>query len=162
MNQLNSMDRLDAWLERGEGGAVPLKLLRERGLEVAESGSLDDSALHSRLWELLQAMAGIGLYVWGTDHLSDRELYDRLISEVLSAEMFLDPADPCAGETCDMIGSGTPESERAYLTYYADDEDRTQWQADFGEPLPPRQAKPFDRDRLLPTLEGRAHTGRGH
>jgi hypothetical protein len=157
MNQeLNTMERLDAWLERGEGGTVPMTVLRKRGVEIVEPRTLDDDALHSRLWELLEAMAGIGIFVWGTDHLSDRELYERIVSEVLTTEIFLEPDDPYAGETFDMIGNGTDESERVYLTYYADDEDRAQWLSDFGKPLPPRQPKPYDRDRLMPSLEGRA------
>lgn len=36
-HEINALIRLDAWLEHGEGGCVPLDLLRQKGFEVPES-----------------------------------------------------------------------------------------------------------------------------
>jgi len=103
MNSLtNSLARLDAWLEDGEGGVVPLELLRQRGVAIPDPATLADEALTPVLWTLLEAMAEIGLYVSFTDHLTDRELYERLLTDTLLAEAFLDPDDPHAGEFCDL------------------------------------------------------------
>lgn len=152
-HEINALIRLDAWLERGEGGCVPLDLLRQKGLEVPESSTLDDAAMTRKLWETIEAMSEIGLYLWGTDHIGDRELYELLTSRVLRTETFLDPDDPWTGETCDLIGGGSEEDLRIFLTYYADDEERQRWKTEFGEPLPSREPRPFDRDRFLPTME---------
>jgi len=154
-HEMNALIRLDAWLERGEGGSVPLDLLRQRGLEVADPSTLNDAALPPKLWEILEAMSESGLYLWGTDHMSDRELYELLESRILRAETFLDPDDPWTGETFDLIGGGSEADQRIFLTYYADDEERQRWQTEFGESLPSREPRPFDRDRFLPTMERR-------
>jgi hypothetical protein len=155
------LEKLDAWLERGEGGSIPIDLLHERGVEFPSSTSLDDAKLNAKLWEILEAMSAIGLYVTFTDHLSDRQLYDRLVNEILLEEAFLDPDDPCMGEVCDLIGNGTEEANRIYLVYYADEEERQDWAARFGDPLPPRIPRPHDRDRFLPSLERRAFSPNG-
>lgn len=154
-HEINALIRFDAWLERGEGGTVPGELLRQRGIEIVESSKLDDAKLPGKLWELVEELAEIGIYLCFTDHLSDRELYERLFSDILPTETFLDPEDPWTGETCDLTIGGSEEDHRIYLTYYADDEDRRRWQAEFGDPLPAREPHPFDRDRFLPTMEGR-------
>jgi hypothetical protein len=37
------------------------------------------------------------------------------------------------------------------MRYYADEEERARWAADFPDfPMPPREKPPFDRDRHLP------------
>jgi len=150
------LNRLDAWLDGNEGGSIPIDVLRDRGFEIVQPSRLDDATLKTKLWELIEALASIGLYLWGTDHLGDRELYDRIISEILPAETLLIPDDPCTAETFDMVGNGTDESARIFLTYYADQEERQDWPARFGDPLPPRRPKPFDRDRFLPSSEWKA------
>jgi len=48
------------------------------------------------------------------------------------------------------IGSCSEEDNEIYLRYYADDEYREQWHRDFGDPLPPKEKPPYDRDRFLP------------
>ena len=156
MNHVIDYLKLDAWLERDEGGSIPIDVLRDRGFEIVEPSRLDEATLKTKLWELIEALASIGLYLWGTDHLSDRELYDRIISEILPTETLLIPEDPYMAETCDMVSNGTDESARIFLTYYADEEERQDWLARFGDRLPPRRPKPFDRDRFLPSIEQKA------
>lgn len=150
---INALIRLDAWLERGEGGSAPIDLLRQRGLDVADPSTLADATLPQKLWEIVEAMAEIGLYLCSTDHLSDRELYERLASEILLEETFLDPDDPWTGKVCDLIGGGSEEDHQIFLTYYADEDERQRWPIEFGATLPSRQTRPFHRDRFLPTME---------
>jgi hypothetical protein len=150
------LNRLDAWLERAEGGSIPVDVLRDRGFEIVEPSQLDEANLKAKLWDLIEALASIGLYLWGTDHLSDRELYDRIISEILPKETLLIPEDPYMAETSDMVGNGTDQSARIFLTYYADEEERREWLARFGDPLPPRRPKRIDRDRFLPSVGRKA------
>jgi hypothetical protein len=153
---LEHLEKLDAWLERDEGGSIPADLLQERGLTLPHLDTMDDAALHEKLWETIRAMSGIGLYLDFTDHLSDRELYARLCNDVLVTETFLDPEDPDSGAVVQLVNCGTDEDDRIYLTYYADEETRKDWSEDFGIALPPVRPLPFDRDRLLPSIEARA------
>lgn len=99
---MNSLARLDAWLEGGEGGTVPIDLLRERKVAIPDAASLTDEALTAALWSLIEAMSEIGVYVSFTNHLTDRELYERLVSDVLTTEAFLNPDDPQSGEFYDL------------------------------------------------------------
>jgi hypothetical protein len=153
------LEQLDRFLEDGEGGEVPLVALRERGLDVPEDDStLDDQALHAKLWELLHAMAELGILIDSTNHLSDRELYRWLVLDVLTQETFLDSVGHWH---ISAISTGSSEEETdLYLRYYADDETRELWQRDLGvTTLPPKEQPPFDRDRLLPGGESSAEEG---
>lgn len=152
---IEHLARLDAWLERDEGGSVPIDLLRERGLQIPEASTLDDAMLAAKLWQIIEAMSEIGMYLSSTDHMSDRELYERLLSDILPTEAFLEPDDPCSGDHYDLIGGTSEEDILVYLTYYAENDERRDWQSRFGEALPRRSSRPFDRDRLLPTIESR-------
>lgn len=143
------LERLDRFLEGEEEGARPLEVLRAKGLEIPDEPPGDDEALHKKLWEVIEAMAAIGLYVESTDHMSDRELYRYLVSDALREETFLSD-DPASAWHLSPIGGGSEEDNEIYLRYYADDERRADWKKDFGEPIPPKEPLPFDRDRLLP------------
>lgn len=141
------LERLDEFLEGG-GGDVPLVILRERGVVIPDDdAALDDAALHAKLWEVLEAMAELGIVVDSTNHLSDRELYRWLVRDALTEEAFLSDAGIWH---ISPIGSGSEDENEVYLRYYADDETREMWKRDFDIVLPPKEPPPFDRDRLLP------------
>jgi hypothetical protein len=147
------LEKLDRFLEDGEGGEVPLLVLRERGLTIPDADTtLDDAALHAKLWEVLEAMAELGIVIDSTNHLSDRELYRWLVRDVLAEETFLD--DVGHWHISAVNPGGTEEEDDLYLRYYADDETRELWQRDLGINLPPKQHPPYDRDRLLPGAGG--------
>jgi hypothetical protein len=125
--------------------------LVEAGVELPEPEALADAALGAKLWEVIDRLAAIRVFLSDTDHLSDRELYTALWHEVLREETRAIGDDPAAAYHVSLVGTGSDEDNRAYLTYYADDADREHWRASFpGEELPPRKEPPFDRDRLLP------------
>ena len=141
------LERLDAFLDGTEPGDIPLTALRTRGIEMPDDATLSDEELHRRLWEVITAMKAMGLVIEFTDHLSDRELY-RYLGEALKEETILSD-DPHSAWHLSPIGSGSDEDNEIYLRYYADDEDRRQWAAD-GTKVPPKEPRPYDRDRLLP------------
>ena len=61
------------------------------------------------------------------------------------------PNEPSFSSHLDMVGSGSEEDIALYLKYYADEDERQRWAKEWpGDPVPPHEAPPFDRDRHLP------------
>jgi hypothetical protein len=149
---MDELERIDRFLEGEEPGERPIDVLRQQGVEIPDEASLDDAALHERLWAIINAMAGLGMYLESTDHLSDRELYRYLVTSALVEETILS-GSPAGGWFLSPIGGCSEEDNEIYLRYYADDDDRESWKADYGRPFPPKETPPFDRDRLLPAFD---------
>ncbi len=125
--------------------------LTKMGLQLPAPDDMDDAQLNNKLWEIVRCMSLLGSYLHNTDHLSDRELYRRLWSETLREPSVLMPQNQNYAEHIDIIGSGSEEDIQIYLKYYADEEERQRWAEEFpGDPVPPHEPPPFDRDRLLP------------
>ena len=142
------LERVDRFFEGEEAGDIPLEVLRARGMDIPAVPPQDAAALRAKLLEIREAMYEIGIVVESTDHLSDVELYRFLVDDALLQETIIS----MAGGTWHIspIGGGSEEDNDVYLRYYADDDYREQWHRDFGEPLPPKEKLPYDRDRLFP------------
>jgi len=68
----------------------------------------------------------------------------------LREPMVIMPDNPDFAYHIDLVGSGS-EEDIVYLKYYADEEARRRWAADWpSERLPDHELPPFDRDRHLP------------
>ena len=67
-----------------------IEQLEKGGIRVPLPGDLEDGHLHDKLWEVINAMALMGHYLIHTDHLSDRQLYEYLWSDILR-----EPASIC-------------------------------------------------------------------
>lgn len=141
----------------------PREILARYGYEPLPPSELTDQQLPGRLWELLYAAAARRFFFSHTNHLSDRELYTLLWEQWLD-----EPTEdiPLEAETnshlilCQLNARGmTPEE--ISLRYYDTEEDRASWHHEFGEPLPPRENPPYDRDRFLPVppFPLQAHAG---
>lgn len=129
----------------------PLTLLTRSGLNVKSPDEVDDDHLNATLWDVIRGLAEIGIYLHSTDHLSDRELYVRLWTDVLRDPMELDPEESDACWHVDLVSGGSEEDIHLYLKHYADEEERRRWAKEWpDDPLPPHVAPPFDRDRHLP------------
>ena len=133
---------------------LPRKFLASCGFEVTAPGDIDDADLRGELWRLIWVMALLRLLLEHTDHLSDRELYERLYGEELNEPTNFQPGEADAPiYVTDLLGGYGPDEIRLLLTYYADrlDGDHV---ADLRDSLeggaPESQPRPYDRDRFLP------------
>ncbi|MDA0803519.1 MAG: hypothetical protein O2819_07180 [Planctomycetota bacterium] len=125
--------------------------LAEIGYEPVEPEELDDGAIPAALGELIKHMATIGVYLMHTDHLTDRELYTRLVDSILEEQIRDLPPSPEVVEWVDMSMSSFPDGDDVYLSVYATDEERReQADADPTMPMPPLRARLVERDAGLP------------
>lgn len=141
---IEEMEKVDRFLDGTEPGDVPLDRLRASGMDIPDDDArLDDVQVHAKLREVFEALFDLGMVFDDTDHLSERELYRWLVLDVLRQETILSTTGTWHVSP---IGGCSEEDLEVYLRYYANDEDRQRWQAEFGEVLPAREPLPYQRD----------------
>jgi hypothetical protein len=124
-----------------------------RGVALPKPEEMDDEDLTVKLWEIIQWLAGIRVYLYHTDHLSDRELYELLWWDLLR-QTTVDTSE-LAGTSChlDILGNGSEEEHYLYLKYYADKRERQFWEEQYpDEQIPEHSSLPYHRDELLPKV----------
>src|ERR1051326_1833432 len=125
--------------------------LESAGVSLPAPDSLKDEELTAKLWEIIQKLALLHVYISQTDHLSDRELYTHLWTDSLREETKAMPIVAGSAWHIEMLGSYSEEDMQLFLKYYADEDWRRQWHKDWPKgPIPPHEDPPYDRDRLLP------------
>ena len=125
--------------------------LEEAGLELPDPETMDDEKLTAKLWQVIEALAGMRVFVDSTNHLSDRELYTELWSDVLREDTKAMVLDEYSAWHIDLIGSGSDEDIYLWMKHYADDKTRRQWMNDWPDyEMPDHEDPPYDRDRHLP------------
>jgi len=133
---------------------LPRKFLADCGFIVKAPEEVGDDELSGELWRVIWAMALLRLLLERTDHLSDRELYERLYEEELTEPTNFQPGEPEAPiYVTDLLGGYGPDEIRLLLTYYADrlEEDHVATLRDSLEgDIPQPRERPHDRDRFLP------------
>ena len=97
------------------------KELNAIGVELPEPADLDDVALQKALWNVIEGLARLRVFLDQTDHLSDRELYTQLLRELLPEEMPALDFDESSAWHIDVLGNDKPE---LHLKYYADEKAR--------------------------------------
>jgi hypothetical protein len=141
------------------GWTKPFDLLVESGIALPSPGKIPDSHIEGKLWEVINALALVNVFLDRTDHLSDRELYSHLWNESLREEMIIIPHNPGFQSHIDVIGSGSDEDTSIWLRFYADDEDRSDWAEQFPDfPMPTSERPPNDRDARLPRPGGESQS----
>jgi len=124
------------------------------GMELPAPEELDDSQVTAKLWELIRGLAMLRMFLYNTDHLSDRELYEELWHEVLREENPAMPINENSACHIDLVSSGSEEDNELYLRYYADEEARHRWAQDWpNDAMPEHEAPSYDRDRHLPARD---------
>ncbi len=145
MQHVINFEKSDEWI-------TSFDLLVQGGMELPPPDELDDAQLTAKLWEVIRSLAMLRMFLYSTDHLSDRELYEQLWHEILLEEnpvMLINSDSTCH---IDLVSNGSEEAIELYLRYYADEEARRDWVKDWPNvAIPAHQALPFDRDRHLPS-----------
>jgi len=125
--------------------------LAEAGVELPAPETMDDEKLTAKLWEVIEALARMRVFLESTNHLSDRELYTELWNDVLREETKAMVFDEYSAWHIDLIGSGSEEHTYLWMKYYADEKTRRQWIKDWPDyEMPEHEDPPYDRDRHLP------------
>jgi hypothetical protein len=127
------------------------KQLEQAGIELPAPETLDDEQLTKKLWEVIRGLALLRVFLDETDHLSDRELYTELWSDMLREEVKAVPMDEDGAYHLSPLGGCSEEDIQLQMKYYADEEWRRRWQEDFPDfVMPDHEDPPYDRDRFLP------------
>ena len=138
------------------------KQLEESGMQLPAPETLDDEQLSNKLGELIQRLALLRVFLEETDHLSDRELYTLLWSDMLREETKAVTLDEDSACHMSPLGGCSEEDIQLYLKYYADEQWRCDWQKQYPEEtLPDHEDPPYDRDRFLPQPDYGSASRRG-
>ena len=125
--------------------------LERAGVCLPPPDALNDEEVTAKLWEVINKLGQMRIFLEETDHLSDRELYTTLWSDGLREEtkdIVLDQDSACHYQ---LLGSGSEEDTYLYLKYFADEKWRQDWlKEDPDYVMPEHEDPPYDRDRLLP------------
>src|SRR5215212_9964916 len=115
--------------------------------ETAAQFWLSVAAYEQAPWTThFQELVDAGVELPAPESMDDLQLAAKL-SEVINAlarmRVFL--------RQTDLLSGGGEEDTRLYMKYYADEEARRHWLADFPDDgMPPHEEPPYDRDRHLP------------
>ena len=136
--------------ERAELDTDFNRLVR-RGVALVPPVELDDSALNAKLWEIIRDLAEMRCFLYDTDHLNDRELYEWLWSTGLREETPDRSGMPDAAWHTSPIGASDDNDTAIWLKYYAGGEERQRWRLGFpSDPMPVHEARLFNRHFYLP------------
>ena len=125
--------------------------LLEAGVELPAPEEMNDEELTAKLWEIIRHLAERRVFITTTNHLSDRELYLHLWSDVFHERTKDLPFDPYSAHHIDLLSSGSDEDTFLHMKFFADEKWRAQWLKDFPDyEMPAHVDPPHDRDRFMP------------
>ena len=152
-NERSKRDVFEEYLEAIEGNGPKRTLfaiLKEAGIPLPNPDDVSDLDMPGVLLRVIHAMWDEGVILYSTDHLSDRELYTLLWTDLLITADDIIPDDLAVTTHLDVLGGWSGDDTEIFLRYYADEETRRQWAVDYGKSIPEHVDPPYDRDRFLP------------
>jgi hypothetical protein len=130
-----------SWLDR----------LSESGYDMPDPATLSDAEIGLEVWQVIQRLSELRVYLSSTNHLSDRQLYEHLYQDSLREVTQHMPDNPDTACHIDILGGCSDADLKLWLRYYADDQERADWRERFPDfVVPQREKPPFVRDHLLP------------
>ncbi|MBA62149.1 MAG: hypothetical protein CMJ76_07265 [Planctomycetaceae bacterium] len=122
---------------------IPISQWFEPELQLPHPDTLSDRNLSKVMWDALERLAEQRIYLQCTDHLSDRQLYCVLFRDILpTTEKKLNlPQNNLIWKLVDL--ESNPE---IWLTYYASDQERQQWEFESNGLAPAQLDKPNSRN----------------
>jgi hypothetical protein len=143
-------------IESGEGmPRYDILQMRRNFTPVPLAQITHPAELKEQLWLLLYVLASMRTFIYDSNHLSDAELYQVLLNEVLSESTPMLSAGTgwnCRISICEISDKNDPD-QSCHWRYYADEEERQWFRDNYPEDtLPAKEAQPFDRDDFLPAL----------
>ncbi len=148
----NLLLALQRWVRQIEDAPVTTwkEELSVRGLDF-EDFEGDDRQYSEKLWRLIEGLAGMRVYVSNSNHLSDGELYQFLVRQIIDRPIAQVPLHKDLGCDIDIVGLETQEDPINWLQYYASNRERMEWaKQNPGRGLPMTKKAPYDRDNKLP------------
>lgn len=134
-------DFLESILEWERAPSLPIAQWFEPELNLPPPDSLDDPTLSKLLWKTIQLLYSQKIALDFTDHLSDRQLYCLLMRDILPVyqKKVSRPRNFLHWHCLD------DNDVDCWLTYYATDEERDEWEAETGLFAPERKHPPYPR-----------------
>ena len=121
---------------------LPISQWFQPELVLPSPDTMSQEQLNSQLWKTIQQLYNVRIVLDFTDHLSDRQLYTLIYRDILpSPEKKIDLPKNFLHWHC-LDDSDEPET---WLRYYASKQDRRDWFAEKGLPLPRSQQPSFPR-----------------
>ncbi|HKJ90961.1 MAG TPA: hypothetical protein VJ960_07505 [Oceanipulchritudo sp.] len=109
---------------------------------------LDDNTVERYLRQMVEILARYHLCLFSTNHLTDRELYDYILERVVREPLGIgpNPIGTLIHHDC------CPCEAEEWVSHYANEDERKEWEAIYGEPSPARAELPSNRDIWLQAL----------
>ena len=144
MNLAEENEFLESILEWERAPSLPISQWFEPELVLPRPETLGDDEIHGLLWKTIHLLYGKKIALDFTDHLSDRQLYCVLLRDILPVHQkrISNPRHFLHWHCLD------ENDMEAWLTFYASDDEREQWQEETGHDLPAK--RPLPHRRVMP------------
>lgn len=100
------------------------KQLEQLGVVMKNSSDISDEELPTVLNNVFKGLEKYSIYLIRTNHLTDRDLYERLTTEIFVEEIRDLPPNSGVHEYIDLTGGGTGNARMTFESYYGTDESR--------------------------------------
>ena len=145
-DELDAFERYVGEMELSPANTTLFDILKKAGTPLPNPDDVRDVDLKDVLWTVINALWDEGVILYATDHLSDRELYTLLVTDLLLQEH----EGLTVTTHLEILGRWRSEDIEVYLRYYADEDARKEWADRCKKSLPEHVDPPYNRDRLLP------------
>lgn len=130
-------DFLESMLGWERAPLLPIYQWFDPPLSLPSAINLSDKELEVVLTETLERLFSKGIVLDFTDHLTDRELYNVIVNEILPLED-KKIEDPTVFHHWNCCNKDDQDQVDIWLAFYASDEEREDWEDATGEQLPPK------------------------